>query len=316
MINAIARKILVTIRPVSSLQARTPVVYPPAPLYSGSVSNLTAILERAAGDGLVVALTGAGISAESGIPTFRGEEGYWTVDSKVYRPQEMATNTAYRRMPEDVWQWYLYRRAVCREAAPNLAHAALVELDQLLGERFRLITQNVDGLHLRAGSPMERTYQIHGNIDYMRCGNDCTNELWPLPSDLQVPEDHLAAKEYRLSEADLALLRCPECGARSRPHVLWFDESYDEPLFRFESSLEAAAHAVVVIIVGTSAATTLPNHVVNLAARAGAGIIDINIDTNPFAEIADQLPTGIALRGAAGEHVPSVVKQLSEIVAG
>lgn len=272
------------------------------------MGTLNAIIERAAGDGRVVALTGAGISAESGIPTFRGEEGYWTVGSEVYRPQDMATNSAYQRMPDDVWQWYLYRRAVCRDASPNPAHSALVELDAHLGERFRLITQNVDGLHLRAGSPLERTYQIHGNIDYARC--DPCLHMWPIDQELDVPADPADAKTYQLTEATRKALLCNKCGASGRPHVLWFDESYDEPLFRFESSLQAATEAALVIIVGTSAQTTLPNHVVNLAARAGAGIIDVNIDTNPFAEIAERLPSGIALRGSAAEHLPAIVGQL------
>ena len=97
-------------------------------------------------------LTGAGVSAESGIPTFRGREGYWTVGSTEYHPQEMATLQAFEAMPEEVWRWYLYRLGACREAQPNQAHRAIVRLEERLGDRFCLITQNVDGLHLRAGS--------------------------------------------------------------------------------------------------------------------------------------------------------------------
>ncbi|MCA9686135.1 MAG: RNA polymerase subunit sigma, partial [Myxococcales bacterium] len=94
----------------------------------------------------VVVLTGAGISAESGIPTFRGPEGYWTVGAREYHPQELATLQAFNRMPREVWHWYLYRRGICRAAEPNPAHFALVELERALGDRFTLITQNVDGL--------------------------------------------------------------------------------------------------------------------------------------------------------------------------
>ncbi|MEM9195817.1 MAG: Sir2 family NAD-dependent protein deacetylase, partial [Myxococcota bacterium] len=131
--------------------------------------NTEALLEQSRTlSGKVVFLTGAGISAESGIPTFRGEEGYWRVGSQNYHPQEMATRAAFRAMPDEVWAWYLYRRSVCRAADPNAAHRAVADLDSALGDGFLLVTQNVDGLHLRAGSPLERTYQIHGNIDYMR----------------------------------------------------------------------------------------------------------------------------------------------------
>src|SRR5580765_1561727 len=132
--------------------------------------------------GGVVALTGAGISAESGIPTFRGKEGYWTVGSREYHAQELATQAAFREMPWEVWAWYLYRRTVCRAAAPNAAHHALVELDARLPDRFALITQNVDGLHRRAGSPDARTFPIHGDIDLMRCARDCVVDRWPIPA--------------------------------------------------------------------------------------------------------------------------------------
>jgi NAD-dependent deacetylase len=259
------------------------------------------------GDGLIIALTGAGISAESGIPTFRGEEGYWTVGSRVYHPQEMATNSAYRRMPNDVWQWYLYRRTVCRGADPNPAHVALVELEKRVGDRFRLITQNVDGLHLRAGNSMERTYQIHGNIDFMRCGSDCCTELWPIPEPIGP-----MAKDGQLSEEELGLLVCPRCGQRSRPHVLWFDECYDEPLFRFESSLRAAANAALLLIIGTSASTNLPVQVVQLAARTGATLVDINVEDNPFAEAARSVPNGQAIQGSAAVELPKLVDQITQ----
>src|SRR5688500_3238942 len=92
--------------------------------------------------GRVVVLTGAGISAESGIPTFRGKEGYWTVGSREYHPQELATHEAYAQMPLEVWAWYLYRRGVCRAAGPNAAHTSLVALERALGDRFALVTQN------------------------------------------------------------------------------------------------------------------------------------------------------------------------------
>src|SRR5215207_6618704 len=135
---------------------------------------LDCLLRDALGrSGLIVFLTGAGISAESGIPTFRGKEGYWTVGSTEYHPQELATSTAFRRMPWAVWAWYLYRRRVCRAAAPNDAHRALVRAEASLGDRFLLITQNVDGLHRRAGSSAERTYEIHGNIELARCADAC-----------------------------------------------------------------------------------------------------------------------------------------------
>ncbi len=255
--------------------------------------------------GLVVALTGAGISAESGIPTFRGKNGYWTVGSVVYHPMELATAAAFARMPDDVWQWYLYRRTVCRAAAPNPAHEALVRLERHAGDRFRLLTQNVDGLHLRAGSSRERTYQIHGNIDFMRCAGDCAPGAVPIPDDV----GELGAGET-LDDRQRALLVCPRCGGPARPHVLWFDEYYDEPHYCWDSSLAAAAAASLLIIVGSTAQTNLPNHVAQLAAARGATIVNVNIEENPFAALARK-SGGQALCGPAGELLPRIVDQIT-----
>lgn len=258
--------------------------------------------EARAASGPVVFLTGAGISAESGIPTFRGEEGYWTVGSTHYRAMELATQAAFRRMPEDVWSWYLYRRSVCRAAEPNPAHTALVRLEEALQDRFLLVTQNVDGLHLRAGNSPARTYEIHGNIDYLRC------DRTPRP----IPEGVSEAwtKETRFDDATRALLSCCEGGALSRPHVLWFDEYYDEALFRFESSLEAALRASLLVVVGTSGATNLPMQMGRIVADRGAPMVVVNRDPSPFSAFAEDSDKGVFLHGTAGEHVPAIVDAL------
>lgn len=255
-------------------------------------------------DGAVLALTGAGVSAESGIPTFRGKEGYWTVGSREYHPQELATHEAFSRMPWDVWAWYLYRRGVCRAAEPNAGHAALVRWDAALGDRFGLVTQNVDGLHRRAGSPMSRTYPIHGDIGLMRCASDCTLDRFPIPDAIGA-----LGKGEAVTTEQKALLVCPQCGGMARPHVLWFDESYDEPRFFLDTARRLAARATLLVVAGTSAQTNLPWQVVTLAARAGATILDINIEDNPFAEIAAE--SGGALRGQAAVILPALVDALS-----
>jgi NAD-dependent protein deacetylase/lipoamidase len=254
-------------------------------------------------EGHVLALTGAGVSAESGIPTFRGKEGYWTIGAREYHPQELATHDAFSRMPWEVWAWYLYRRGVCLRAEPNAGHAALVRWDHALGDRFGLITQNVDGLHARAGSPRERTYPIHGDINLMRCAADCVPDRWPIPE--AVPA---LAKGDPVRDEHKALLRCPRCGGMARPHVLWFDESYDEPRFFLDTARRLASRACLLIVAGTSAQTNLPWQVVTLAARAGATIVDINVEDNPFAEIAAE--SGGAVRGSAAAVLPTLVSAL------
>lgn len=266
------------------------------------------LAQALAGSGEVVALTGAGVSAESGIPTFRGPEGFWTVGSRVYHPEEMATQAAFRAMPDEVWRWYLARLGSCRAARPNLAHQALADLERALGDRFLLVTQNVDGLHLRAGSTPGRTYQIHGNVDFMRCAGRHDGELYPMPEGLPlVRDDAPLADEVRRA------LVCPRCGGRARPHVLWFDEYYDEALFRFESSLAAAGRAAVLVTIGTSGATNLPTQMVLAASRRGALLLDVNPDEGPFAEAALSAG-GFWLRGPATEQVPPLAEAIARAV--
>jgi len=259
-----------------------------------------AVADFAERKGRLVVLTGAGISAESGIPTFRGPEGFWTLGSREYRPEEMATLSMFSRNPDEVWQWYLYRLGVCRKAEPNAGHLAVKRMEDALGDRFRLITQNVDGLHLRAGSSQERTYQIHGSIDSMRCAGDCSRDVFPLPDAVA-----MKTKDEPLTDGDREALRCPHCGGRSRPHVLWFDECYDEGHYRFNSSLQAAVEADVLLSVGTSGATNLPMQVGALAARRGALLVDVNPDPNPFSAMAEQ-SGGFFCRGPSGAILPEI----------
>ncbi len=242
----------------------------------------------------VTVLTGAGISAESGIPTFRGPEGYWTIGSNVYMPEDVATLAMFKQHPREVWEWYLYRLGVCLHARPNAGHHALAEMEKLLADRFTLITQNIDNLHIRAGNSLQRTFQIHGNIHFTRCSHACSAALQRLDRKLT-----LKRKQKQLTENDLRLLRCPYCDAWLRPHVLWFDECYDETHFRFESSIKIAAQTDLLIIVGTSGATALPNHVVSLARQYQSTIIDINPEENPFSASARSSPGGMFIKQAS-----------------
>jgi NAD-dependent deacetylase len=251
-------------------------------------------------------LTGAGISAESGVPTFRGQEGYWTVGSHNYHPQEMATYAMFRQLPDQVWAWYLYRRAICRRAEPNAGHLALVALERQFGDRFTLITQNVDGLHLRAGNSLARTFQIHGNVDTMRCAEACTVEIYPIPNEIGPVE-----KGDALSQAASALLRCPHCAGWARPHVLWFDEYYDEAFYRFQSSLAVAGRTGLLIVVGASGATNLPNQVALRVLSAGGLILDVNPEPNIFSQFAEA-SGGYFIQGNSGQILPQIAASFAK----
>jgi NAD-dependent deacetylase len=256
-------------------------------------------------DQQITVLTGAGISAESGIPTFRGPEGYWTVGSAVYQPQEMATLTMFERDPEAVWAWYLYRMGVCQQADPNAGHRTLVAMEALLQERYALVTQNVDNLHRRAGSSDERMHEIHGNIFKVRCSAGCSADLKPLPKGIAAkqPGESLKPDEARR-------LRCPNCDAWLRPHVLWFDECYDEAYFHFETVLALARRTDLLLIVGTSGATNLPAQLAMTVARQGATLIDINIEPDPFSRLAEASPGGGFIRAPSGQVLPELLNRL------
>ncbi len=290
---------------------------------------LAACRAAAARPGHIIALTGAGVSAESGIPTFRGKEGYWTIGAREYHPQELATHAAFQAMPWAVWAWYLYRRGVCRRAQPNAGHHALVRLATALPDRFALVTQNVDGLHRRAGSPDGQTFPIHGDISLMRCAAECVLDRrspiagggdadgiaggagvlpreidrWPVPD--AVPD---LDKGDAVDPAARALLVCPRCGGMARPHVLWFDESYDEPRYFFDTVHRLAGRAALVVVAGTSAQTTLPWHVVQLAGAAGATIVDVNLEANPFGDIAAR--SGGVIRGPSAAALTAIAGAL------
>jgi NAD-dependent deacetylase len=154
----------------------------------------------------------------------------------------------------------------------------------------------VDNLHILAGNSYERTYQIHGNAYLMRCANGCCRDLYPIPLELATDR-----KGKRPTQEQVALLRCPRCDGRARPHVLWFDEIYDEKFFRFRSSLKAAAQADLLVVVGTSGSTNLPNQVAYGVLMRDKPIIDVNIEENPFSQMA-RLSGGLFLKetGAFG----------------
>ncbi len=256
---------------------------------------------RRSGGSLLI-LTGAGVSAESGIPTFRGREGFWTVGSVNYTPMEMATLGMFAGAPQEVWAWYLTRFDACRAAAPNAAHYAIAALERHYGDRMTLVTQNIDGLHQRAGSTDARTLAIHGDARLMRCTDPSHDEPVPLPA--------LGAARAPLPESTRRALTCPRCGGWMRPHVLWFDEYYDERFYRSESALKAAARAALLIVVGTTGSTTLPVQIGYICERRGIPIIDVNPEENTFGEMA-RAGGGVVLREAATEALPRIMRLLT-----
>lgn len=251
-------------------------------------------------------LTGAGLSADSGIPTFRDIDGFWTVGSVNYMPEEMGTYKMFYEQPLEVWKWFLYRNTICSKAHPNIGHFAIKQLEDIFAERFKLITQNVDGLHFRAGSSREKTYLIHGTLEKVRCGKECSNELYSFPN-------ILLNKGQELTIEQIELLKCTKCGHFLRPHVLWFDENYNEKYFKLDSSLRTAKETGLLLIVGTSGATNLPRIIVESVLSRQGIIIDINLKENHFSEIAEKKKNGYKLTGKSSDILPEFVEFFEKI---
>jgi len=234
-------------------------------------------------------LVGAGISAESGIPTFRGKDGYWTSGSKNYKAQEIGTYRMFNIASQEVWKWYLYRKSIAEKAIPNQGHLMLKEIEDLIEDNFALISQNVDSLHRKAGNSEKRTFLVHGDFDFVRCGDECTKELYPFPKKLNLEnrnKDVITKEEWKL-------LRCPKCGEDLRPHVLWFDEYYDEEYYRKDSALKVAKQTGILFILGTSGATTLPQLIAEKVSENEEMIIEVNIDKTSFSDLLHIYDNGV-----------------------
>ena len=223
----------------------------------------------------VTVLTGAGISAESGVPTFRGADGLW----RNFRAEELATPAAFARDPNLIWQWYDWRREVISKCQPNAAHAALKALEQQKSG-FCLITQNVDGLHDQAGSV--HILKLHGDIWNLRCVRCDYNAI-----NRHVPLHALPPK-------------CPKCSQLLRPDVVWFGEMLDARIL--QAAMKSAVQCDLFVVIGTSAlvqpAASLPLE----AKSSGAKVIEINLEPTALSQYAD-----MSLNGAAAKIVPLLI---------
>lgn len=237
--------------------------------------QLQAVAERVSSARRLVAFTGAGASAESGLPTFRGGDGYW----RNLFAEELATPEGFAANPQLVWEWYVERRTLLRKAQPNPGHLALVRLEKKVPE-LTVVTQNVDDLHERAGSGM--VVHLHGRITYSRCTAGCGT--W----------DH--------SQMDYPALppRC-ECGALLRPDVVWFGEPL--PLPEWQLAEEAARNCDVMLCIGTSAIVYPAAWLPEIAGGCGAFLVVVNPEVTPPTTAAQ-----VFLKGPAGEWLPRLAQ--------
>jgi NAD-dependent deacetylase len=249
------------------------------------ISNpLSAISDRLSANTRVTVLTGAGVSAASGVPTFRGAGGLW----KNVRPETLATADAFSGDPRLVWEWYAWRRSLIAACEPNAAHRVLAEWSRRFPQ-FKLITQNVDGLHESAGTL--DTIRLHGSIWEVSCwqGCDASPKRW---------------RDERLTFPELAP-RCPHCGDLIRPAVVWFGESLDPDVVSLAAE---AADCDVFITVGTSAVVYPAAGFLEQAKRNGAFTVEINPEATPATHSVD-----LALQGGAETILPQLDKLIMAV---
>ena len=248
----------------------------------------------------VLVLTGAGVSAESGIPTFRGKDGYW----RNLDPIKLATPEAFARDPDLVWQWYRERRHTIRDAQPNAAHEAIASLAQRADE-FLLVTQNVDDLHERAGVAKAEMVQIHGDIFVTKCSRcDFEQEQEHPPS--IAAATYGVASEQEQEQSQNGAPRCTKCGALMRPGVVWFGEPLpSREIERVENYLQRDPCGVV-IVVGTTATF---GYIIDWALRAsrrGGELVEVNPEETPLSRFATRL-----VREPAALALPRIVDELT-----
>ncbi|WP_299273255.1 Sir2 family NAD-dependent protein deacetylase [uncultured Psychroserpens sp.] len=248
-------------------------------------------------------LTGAGVSSASGIPTYRGADGIWVKGTKFYKPESFGTFKHFSNNADEVWQYTFFRKKMFAEAKPNEAHFSLVSIEKELKERFHLITQNIDNLHQRAGS--KNMYEIHGNLREMRCSDECSKEVYDIPREIPL-KDH----EEDLTYDEKALLVCPRCGEVTRPNILWFDEYYNERNFKVDTTLRIAKNTSLLMILGSSGATNLPNALVRQTLQYGGSVIDVNLEDNAFTEHFKDKKQYYSYRGSVAEFLDLFEKQI------
>ena len=235
------------------------------------------MIERFRGARRLVVITGAGISAESGVPTFRGSDGLW----RRYRAEDLATPQAFQRDPRLAWEWYDWRRQLISGKEPNAGHMAIAAMERLF-EEFLLITQNVDGLHRRAGN--RKLIEIHGNLWRVRC----------MGEGKVFPNNEVPLKEIPP--------RC-ECGALLRPDVVWFGESLSEK--DLADSYAALKECDFLMVVGTSAVVQPVASFPAIARNGGAFIVEINVEPTPISGWVDE-----SILGKSGEILPQLLESM------
>jgi len=239
------------------------------------------LIEKLKNSSSLVFFTGAGISAESGIPTFRGKDGIWN----KLKPEELANFDAFMRNPKMVWEWYNHRKKIIHDSKPNPGHITIAEMQNYF-KSVIVVTQNIDNLHRRAGS--ESIYELHGNIER----NFCIN-----------------CKTFYNKELDFidGIPKC-KCGGLIRPDVVWFGEYLPED--QFSGGEKAATNSDIFFIVGTSAVVYPAVGLVSMAKQSGSVLVEVNVDTTDISSYVDY-----SFKGEAGKFLPKILEEYRSAIS-
>lgn len=227
----------------------------------------------------IVFFTGAGISAESGIPTFRGKDGIWN----KLKPEELANFNAFLKNPDMVWEWYQHRKTIINETGPNPAHVAIAEFEKYYND-VTVVTQNVDNLHRRAGST--HVFELHGNIEKNYC-IDCLERF----------------DDTTFEMTGKTVPHCDKCGGLIRPDIVWFGEFLPQDVFA--KGEQKAENSDICFVVGTSAVVYPAAYIPLGAKRAGSFLVEVNIEPTEISSTVDY-----SLFGKAGEIMPQILEQV------
>lgn len=267
-------------------------------------AELNSLIEsyaRSGGNLLVV--TGEGVAEECEAAPFRTDPRPFLYQGKSYGVRELMRYDLFEQAPDAVWAWHLLRLAEVGRVKPGAVHRAAAQAAEILGVRMKVVTECVDGLHRRCDHPATGLFEPQGNLFFMRCADSCTPALYPVPEALQ---DRAVLEPLTASER--ALLRCPACGGPTRPHILWRDESYDEPYYGVNSVLDTARRSELLVMAGFSGHTNLANKVAwEITHNHLARIVDINPEPNPVAALARRLG-GLAYRRSPSELLPAILE--------
>lgn len=261
------------------------------------------IKEKLAGKRKITFYVGAGLLNGSGIPTFKGDGAYWTKGMEYARAEDMATIEFFNQNPEIAWGWFLDRLQLCNFSKPNEGHEIIEKFNHLFPERFNLISQNYCGLHDELNIEKEKIHLVHGDMNKMRCVNNCKNVLYDLPEKLKYRKH----KKGELSSSELELIKCANCGGIYRPNVLMIDEKSNEKYYKLITAQSIIKKSALIFIIGVKGNSRISHKIIDLSNKNSSLVINIDPRSNL---LTYYMRSGCWITGKVERVLPEIFNQL------